>query len=90
MGRQWPQRIRVPLCYFNSFHEVIRLEVMTFFRFALLLRHREDMLHEFGIDIDRETARSWRLPSISQRDPPKAGPLRRCRFSTASALKWGR
>ncbi len=45
--------------YFNSSPEVIRLAVMMYIRYPLLLRQVEDILFERGIDICHETVRSW-------------------------------
>ena len=39
--------------------EIIRLAVMVYVRFALSLRNMEDLLHERGIDISRESVRFW-------------------------------
>ena len=48
-----------PFRYFNSSPEVIRLTVMMYVRYPLSLRQVEDLLHERGIDISRETVRFW-------------------------------
>jgi len=45
--------------YFKGSPEIIRLAVMMYIRFPLLLRNVEDLLHERGIDICHETARFW-------------------------------
>ena len=45
--------------YFNSSPEVIRLVVMMYVRYPLLLRNVEDLLAERGIDISHEMARFW-------------------------------
>jgi len=42
--------------YFHSSPEIIRLAVMMYVRFPLSLRNVEDLLHERGVDISRETA----------------------------------
>jgi len=49
--------MRNPFLYFKTSPEVIRLAVMMYIRFPLLLRHVEDLLHERGIDICHETVR---------------------------------
>ena len=49
-----------PFRYFKTSHEVIRLAVMLYVRFPLLLRNVEDLLHERGIDVSHETVRFWR------------------------------
>jgi putative transposase len=45
--------------YFHRSHEIIRLTVMMYVRFPLLLRNVEDMLNERGINISHETVRYW-------------------------------
>ena len=46
---------RSPFRYFKTSPEIIRLTVMLYIRFPLSLRHVEDLLHERGIDISRNT-----------------------------------
>jgi len=48
-----------PFRYFNTSPEVFRLAVMMYVRFPLSLRNVEDLLHERGVDICRETVRYW-------------------------------
>ena len=48
-----------PFRYFNSSSEIIRLAVMRYVRFPLLLRQMDDLLCEPGIDICHETVRLW-------------------------------
>jgi putative transposase len=48
-----------PFRYFKTSPEIIRLAVMMYVRFPLLLRNVEDLLHERGIDISHETVRFW-------------------------------
>jgi putative transposase len=48
-----------PFRYFKTSPEIIRLAVMLYIRFPLSLRNVEDMLHERGIDVSRETVRYW-------------------------------
>lgn len=48
-----------PFRYFRTSLEIIRLEVMLYFRFPLSLRHVEDLLHERGVEISHETVRNW-------------------------------
>ena len=50
--------MRNPFRYLKTSPEVIRLAVMMYVRFPLPLRQVEDLLHERGIDICHETARS--------------------------------
>jgi putative transposase len=48
-----PSRFR----YFKTSPEIIRLAVMMYVRFPLLLRNVEDLLHERGVYISHETVR---------------------------------
>ncbi len=45
--------MRNPFRYFNSSPEVIRLAVMMYIRYPLLLRQVEGLLHERGKAIDK-------------------------------------
>ena len=45
--------------YFKTSREIIKLAVMLYVRFPLLLRNVEDLLHEPGIDISHESVRLW-------------------------------
>ncbi len=49
--------MRNPFRYFNSLPEVIRLVVMMYIRYQLLLRQVEDLLFESITDICHETVR---------------------------------
>ena len=55
---------RSPFRYFKTSPEVIRLVVMLYMRFLLSLRNVEDLLHERGIEICRETVRFWWLNPV--------------------------
>ena len=46
-----------PFEYVKTSPEIIRLAVMLYIRFPLLLRDVEDLLHERGIDVSHETVR---------------------------------
>ncbi|WP_135505738.1 IS6 family transposase [Roseovarius aestuariivivens] len=48
-----------PFRYFRTSREVIRLAVMMYVRFPLSLRNVDDLLHERGIDVSRESIRFW-------------------------------
>jgi putative transposase len=48
-----------PFRYFKTSPEIIRLAVMMYVRLPLSLRNVEDLLHERGIDICRDTVRYW-------------------------------
>jgi putative transposase len=48
-----------PFRYFKTLPEIIQLAVMMYVRFPLSLRNVEDLLHERGIGICRETVRHW-------------------------------
>lgn len=65
--------------YFKTRPEIIRLAVMMYVRYPLSLRNVEDLLHERGIDITRETVRfTARFTTNSLRGPsvqPGATPL---------------
>lgn len=50
---------RSPFRYFKTSPEIIRLAVMMYIRFPLSLRNVEDLLHERGIEVSRETIRFW-------------------------------
>lgn len=45
--------------WFKTSPESIRVAVMLYVRFSLSLRNVEDLLHERGIDVRRETIRFW-------------------------------
>ena len=50
---------RSPFRYFKISPEIIRLAVMLYVRFPLLLRNVEDLLHERGVDVSHEAVRYW-------------------------------
>jgi putative transposase len=50
---------RSPFRYFEMSPEIIRLAVMLYIHFPMSLRTVEDLLHERGIDVSRETVRFW-------------------------------
>ncbi len=50
---------RNPFRYFNTSPDIIRLAVMLYVRFPLSLRNVEDLLHERGIDVCRESVSHW-------------------------------
>jgi putative transposase len=45
---------RSPFLYFKTSPEIMRLAVMLYIRFPLLLRNVEDLLHERGVEISRK------------------------------------
>ena len=59
MSGQSHPMIKSPFRYFKTSPEIIRLAVMMYVRFPLLLRNVEDLLHERGINICHETIRYW-------------------------------
>ena len=73
---------RSPFRYFKTSSEIIRLAVMMYVRFTLLLRNGEDLLHEGGIDISYETVRFWlnRFVPLSAAEVRKkwVGQMRAC------------
>jgi putative transposase len=74
-----------PFRYFKTSPEVIRLAVMVYFRFALSLRQREDLLHERGIAITYETVRAW----WNRFGPMFAAEISKARsVSMRSSLQW--
>ncbi len=50
---------RSPFRYFKTSPEIIRLAMMMYVRFPFLLRNLEDLLHERGIEISRDSVRFW-------------------------------
>jgi len=48
-----------PFRYFKTSPEIIQVGVLMYVRFPLSLPNVEDLLHERGIDICRETIRQW-------------------------------
>ena len=59
MSRKSRAKPANPFRCFNSSPEVIRLVVLMYVRFPLLLRNVEDLLFERGIDVCHETVRFW-------------------------------
>ena len=54
-----PRKPTLPLRYFNSSPEVIRLVVLMYVRFPLSLRNVKDLLFKRGIDICHESVWLW-------------------------------
>jgi putative transposase len=50
---------RFPFGYFKASYEIIRLAVILNIRFPHSLMNVEDLLHERGIEVSRETLRLW-------------------------------
>ncbi len=50
---------RSPFRYFKTSPQIIRLSVVLYVRFPLLLQNVEGLLHESGVDISHETIRFW-------------------------------
>ena len=78
---------RSPFRYFKTSPEVIRLAVMMYVRFPLSLRNVEDLLHERGIDISRESVRYW----WTRFGPLFASEIRRKRVESiraSSEIRW--
>jgi putative transposase len=59
MGRKSRAKPPSPFRCFNSSPEIIRLVVLMYVRFPVLLRNVEDLPFERGIDICHETVRFW-------------------------------
>ena len=70
-----------PFKGFQSSPEIIRLAVMMYVRFPLLLRNVGDLLHERGIEISHETVRFW----WNRFGPMLAAEIRRKRVSRMRA-----
>jgi putative transposase len=70
--------------YFNSSPEIIRLTVMMYIRYPLLLRQVEDLLFERGIDICHETLRFW----WNRFGPMLAAKIRKYRIQSQSYSRW--
>jgi len=76
-----------PFRYCNSSPDVIRLVVMMYVKYPLLLRNVEDLLAERGIDICHETVRFW----WKRFGPMFAAEIRRKRVNRMKAFthwKW--
>ncbi len=73
-----------PFRCFNSSPEVIRLTVMMYIRYPLLLRQVEDLLFERGIDICHETVRFW----WNRFGPMFAAEIRKRRVQQRSYSRW--
>ena len=76
--------MRNPFRYFNSSPEVIRLTVMMYVQYPLLLRQVEDLLSERGIDICHETVRFW----WNRFGPLFAAEIRKRRVHSRSYSQW--
>jgi putative transposase len=76
--------MRNPFGYFNSSPEVIRLTVMMYIRYPLLLRQVEDLLFERGIDICHETVRFW----WNRFGPMFASEIKKRRIHHRSFSRW--
>jgi len=48
-----------PFHYFKTSTKIIRLSVMMHVRYSLSLRNVENLLHEWGIDVNHETVPVW-------------------------------
>ncbi len=70
-----------PFRYFRTSPEIIRLAVMMYVRFPLLLRNVEDLLHERGIDVSHESIRFW----WNRFGPTFASEIRRSRIQRMQA-----
>ena len=68
---------RCPFRYLKISPEIIRLAVLLYVRFPLLLRNLKDLLHERAIEISHETVRIW----WNQFGPMFAAEIRRNRVS---------
>ncbi len=73
-----------PFKGFQSSPEIIRLAVMLYVRFPLSLRNVEDLLHERGIEISRETVRFW----WHRFGPVFASEIRKRRIEGLRSSRW--
>jgi len=73
-----------PFHYFSSSPELIRLAVMMYIRYPLLLRQGEDLLSKRGIDICHETVRFW----WNRFGPMFAAEIRRRRVHRRLYSRW--
>ena len=48
-----------PFRYLETSREIIPVKVMMYVRFLLSLRNVEDLLHERGVNVCRESVRLW-------------------------------
>jgi putative transposase len=76
--------MKIPFRYFKTSPEVIRLAVMMYVRFPLLLRQVEDLLHKRGIDIVYDTVRAW----WNRFGPLFAAEIRKRRIQQRSYSNW--
>ena len=70
--------------YFKTSPEIIRLAVMFYVRYPLTYRQVEDILHERGIHICRETVRFW----VGRFGLQFAGEIRKKRAGHHSNWQW--
>ena len=86
MSRKSSSKPPSPFRYFNSSPEIIRLVVLVYVRFPLLLRNVEDLLFERGIDFCHETVRFW----LNRFGPMFAGEVRRWRVNGMRGFRHGK
>jgi putative transposase len=70
--------------YFKTSPDIIRPAVMLYIRFPLSLRNVEDLLHERGIDVSRETVRFW----WHRFSPTFAAEIRKRRTEGMRSSRW--
>ena len=75
---------RSPFKYFKTSPEIIRLAVMLYVRFPLSLRNVQDLIHERGIEISRETVRFW----WQRFGPMFASEIRKRRIAGLKSSRW--
>ena len=80
----WKMATCSPFKYFKISPKIIRLAVMYYIRYPLSFCQVEDILHERGVDICRETARFWVEPFGSK----FAGEIRKNRAVHHSNWQW--
>ncbi len=73
-----------PFKTFKTSPEIIRLAVMLYVRYPVLLKNFEDLLHDRGIGIRRETVRFW----WHRFGPVFEGEIRNRRIKVMSTSYW--
>ncbi len=76
--------IKNPFKYFKTSPEIIRLAVMYYVRYPLILRQVEDIFPEWSIDISHETIRFW----WNKFGPEFAKGIRKKRIGLHSNWRW--
>lgn len=73
-----------PFRYFKTSRGIIRLAVMLYVQFPLLLRNIEELLHERSIDVSHEAVRYW----WHRFGPMFASDIRKRRIEGIKSSRW--